>query len=77
MLINGSNESRKNIDASYLNFSDESTGDIYFNTTVMGNSPHLYYIFCKTEILRAEFNTMACYVTVDIHRYIYREVRVE
>ena len=61
MLIDGFNDSCKNIAASYLKVGDESTGKIRFQTTA--NLPHLSYICCKTEALGKEFNTVACSVT--------------
>ena len=32
------------------------------STTGKGKSPHLYYIFGKTEIMGQEFKNIACYV---------------
>ena len=52
-LIYGLNGAYKNIASSYMKVGDESTSAISFLTTVKGNLPHLSYIFCKTEPLRA------------------------
>ena len=47
LLIDGFNEARKNIAASYLNVGDESMSAIFFQKMAKGDLPHLYYIFCK------------------------------
>ena len=63
MLINGFNVALKNISDSSLKVGDDSTSVISFRKTEKGNLPHLSYIFCKSEPLGTEFNTVDCPVT--------------
>ena len=73
MLIDGFNTACKNIAASFLKFEDESMSAIRFQTTAIGDLPHLSYIFCKPEPLGKEFKKVACSVTgaflfIEVHR---------
>ena len=63
MLIDGFNDAWNIISAIYLMVEDESTNTISFRMMVKGNLPHLYYIFCKPELLGTEFKTVPCSVT--------------
>ena len=65
MLIDGLNESRNNIAASYLKAGGESMSAIRFRTTAKGNQPHLSYIIRKPVPLGTELNKVACFVTVE------------
>ena len=62
MLIDGFNESRNNIAASYLKAGGESMSAIRFRTMTLGNLSHLSYVFCKPKQLGTEFKTVVCYV---------------
>ena len=62
LLFDGFNTACNNIAASFLKVGDELMSAIRFWTTAKGNLPHLSYIFCKTELLGTEFNTVAYYV---------------
>ena len=72
-LIDGFNESCKNIVDSYLKVVDDYMHAIRFCTTAKGNLPHLSYIFRKTYPLGTELNTVSCSVTgsllfIEVHR---------
>ena len=51
VLINGFNDSFKNIYTSYLDFGDESMSVIRLWNTDRGDLPHLSYIFYKLYTL--------------------------
>ena len=63
MLIDGFNKECSNIASIHLKIGDESTSAIRFHTTSKGDLPHLYYIFCNTELLGTEIMTVAWSVT--------------
>ena len=48
MFIDGFNKLRNKIATSYLNFEDDSMGDICFRNAVKGDLPQLYCIICKS-----------------------------
>ena len=56
----------KNLSASYLKVGYESMHVIRFRTTKKGNSTTLLYIFCMSEPLGTELNTVACSFTRDL-----------
>ena len=73
VLIDGFNDSCKNIAASYMKVGDESMSIIRFCTTSKGKLPYLSYIFRKSEPLGTEFKKVACSVTgnllfFEVHR---------
>ena len=66
LLINGFNETCKNISSSCLKVGDDSMSAIRFRTTEKGKLPHLSYIFPKPEPLGKEFKTVACNITGEL-----------
>ena len=59
LLIYGLNKACSNITASYLKIGDEFTSAIQFRTTSKGDLPHLFCIFCKSELIGTELKTVA------------------
>ena len=58
-LIDGFNESRRQIYSEVEKNSDDSMSAIQFCTSPKGDLPHYSYIFRKAEPLRTEMNNMA------------------
>ena len=59
-MVDGFNESRRQIASGVEKTADESMSAIHFYTTPKGDLPHYSYIFRNPETLGTEMNGVAC-----------------